>query len=368
MTLVYRYILFSLALTVCSYAYSEKLPVSETDDFNGVYKKYQGFSAKSDWLNALPYAEAAYQIGKERFGNSSKNTASLAYNYAVTLLKLKKDKEAKKVLKETLTLYEVVYGKQSKELIPVLMDLGHASAEPFNAKKQKQYYRRALKITEETYGEDSLNYGQRSLEAGITLLSKTLSRDAKRYLYKSHKTFRNLQGEESSKTGIAAFYIGKYELAIKEYENAVVYFNKVLASFEFPDEPSNKLEMSTHAFLVEAYERMGRQDLATKHCLVIGRMTPFNSKQDYQPLVKIAPRYPLRALERGDEGYVVLEFDVDELGFVHNPKIIDGKKTRLFGEAAIDAAKKFRYAPAFKDGEAVVTRGVKNKIIFRMAN
>ena len=84
--------------------------------------------------------------------------------------------------------------------------------------------------------------------------------------------------------------LGKYLLSIKNYEDARKYLLVALASFERPDEPSAKIELSTHAFLVRAYTELGESELATQHSLAIGRMIPFESNQSYFPKYKKATR------------------------------------------------------------------------------
>jgi TonB family protein len=130
----------------------------------------------------------------------------------------------------------------------------------------------------------------------------------------------------------------------------------------------NQFELTTHAFLVQAYENLDKSELATGHCLAIGRMTPTSEIQDYQPLVKISPQYPTAAHQAGREGYVTVEYEVDDFGFVRNPKVVDKKGPRSLAYAAIKAAEKFRYAPRFEDGKAVATEGVQNRFTFQLVD
>ncbi len=345
---------------------SEESPT--TDDFKNVYAEYQRFSEEGKWRESLVHAYRSYEIGKTLFGESSKNTASLAYNYGLNLMALRRNEQAEEIFRETLSMYEGIYGEKSKELIPVLMDLGHSMAKPYKEANQKKYYNRALRLTEENYGEESVNYGQRSIEAGVVLLSGANSILAKYYLYKGHKILEKNLGETAPRVGYAAFNIGKFELATRDYEDAILYLNKALASFSAPEEPLNTMELATHGFLVEAYEKLEEQDLATKHCLAIGRMTPITSVQDYQPLVKISPKYPASALRKNQEGYVTLEYEVDDSGFVRNPEVVALSGPESFVDVAIKAAEKFRYAPGFKDGKAIATAGVRNRFVFKIAN
>ncbi|WP_421921509.1 energy transducer TonB [Marinobacter salarius] len=90
------------------------------------------------------------------------------------------------------------------------------------------------------------------------------------------------------------------------------------------------------------------------------------SDGDYLPIVKVQPVYPRRALSRGIEGYVLLEFTVTRTGAVKDPAIIESEPPNVFDDAAVRAALKFKYKPKVVNGEAVDVAGVQNRIIFRL--
>ena len=87
---------------------------------------------------------------------------------------------------------------------------------------------------------------------------------------------------------------------------------------------------------------------------------------EYLPIVKVAPIYPRRALSRGIEGYVIVEFVVTKQGSVRDPVVVEAKPEGIFDQAAKDAAKKFKYKPRVIDGLATEVAGVQNKITFKM--
>ena len=87
---------------------------------------------------------------------------------------------------------------------------------------------------------------------------------------------------------------------------------------------------------------------------------------DYLPIVKVAPEYPRRALQRGIEGYVVVEFLVTKLGTVENVVVIEANPPGYFERAAIKAASRFKYKPKVINGEPVDVAGVRNKITFQL--
>jgi periplasmic protein TonB len=89
------------------------------------------------------------------------------------------------------------------------------------------------------------------------------------------------------------------------------------------------------------------------------------SDGEYLPIVKVAPVYPMRALQRRVEGYVIVEFIVTASGAVTNVTVIESSAP-IFEEAAIEAAQKFKYKPRVVDGVAIEVSGVQNKITFKL--
>ena len=91
------------------------------------------------------------------------------------------------------------------------------------------------------------------------------------------------------------------------------------------------------------------------------------SDGEYLPIVKVAPVYPARALSRGLNGYVIVEFTVTTNGSVREVFVVESSST-LFERAASEAALKFKYKPRVIDGEAVEVPGVRNRITFEISN
>jgi len=85
---------------------------------------------------------------------------------------------------------------------------------------------------------------------------------------------------------------------------------------------------------------------------------------DYLPIVKVAPVYPQRAIERGIEGYVIVEFTVTKTGAVRDPRVVEYDPSTIFNKAALAAALKFKYKPRIVNGEPIEVHGVLNKITF----
>lgn len=89
------------------------------------------------------------------------------------------------------------------------------------------------------------------------------------------------------------------------------------------------------------------------------------SDGEYLPIVKVAPVYPSRALSRGLEGYVIVEYTVTETGSVRDPMVVESSSS-LFERAAVESALKYKYKPRVINGEAVEVPGVQTIIRFEL--
>ena len=90
------------------------------------------------------------------------------------------------------------------------------------------------------------------------------------------------------------------------------------------------------------------------------------SEGDMLPIVKIAPIYPPRALNRGAEGKCIIEFTVNTDGSISDASEVPGQCDILFSAASLQAVKNFKYKPRVKNGVAYSVTGVRNKFVYRL--
>ena len=99
----------------------------------------------------------------------------------------------------------------------------------------------------------------------------------------------------------------------------------------------------------------------------MSRMTlSAGSDRDVLPLVRISPDYPPRALARGIEGWVIVQFTISETGTVKDPVVVEAKPSDIFDEAALKAIARWRYNPRVEGGIAVERVGVQTIIRFQL--
>ena len=89
------------------------------------------------------------------------------------------------------------------------------------------------------------------------------------------------------------------------------------------------------------------------------------ASRPYQPIVKEAPDYPDRALDKGIEGDCTVRYRVSPQGRVEDPQVV-GDCHPLFVRPSLAAARTFRYQPRLVDGQAVAVPDVKNTFHYRI--
>jgi protein TonB len=87
---------------------------------------------------------------------------------------------------------------------------------------------------------------------------------------------------------------------------------------------------------------------------------------DAVPMVRVPPQYPERAMQRGIEGRVLVEFTISKSGSVKDPRVIAYEPSRIFNKAALKAVSQWKYNPKIEDGKAVEQKGIRIAIPFRL--
>lgn len=90
------------------------------------------------------------------------------------------------------------------------------------------------------------------------------------------------------------------------------------------------------------------------------------SDTDVVPLVRVNPQYPARAMQRGVEGWVLLEFTITKAGTVRDVVVKDADPPNYFERAAKKAVQKYKYKAKIEDGVPVERPGVQVVISFEL--
>lgn len=88
---------------------------------------------------------------------------------------------------------------------------------------------------------------------------------------------------------------------------------------------------------------------------------------DARPLVRVNPKYPIKAARDGIEGWVVLAFNINKVGEVINISVVDSQPKRVFDKAARQALKKWKYRAKTVEGIAVEQHNFSVQLDFKMS-
>src|SRR5688572_10550691 len=90
------------------------------------------------------------------------------------------------------------------------------------------------------------------------------------------------------------------------------------------------------------------------------------SDRDIIPLVRIPPDYPPRALSRGLEGWVQVQFTITAIGTVKDAIVVNAEPRNIFDDAALKSIVRWRYNPKVESGVTVERVGVQTIIRFQL--
>lgn len=87
---------------------------------------------------------------------------------------------------------------------------------------------------------------------------------------------------------------------------------------------------------------------------------------EYLPIVTVPPQYPNRALQRGIEGWCLVEFTVNANGGVEDARVVDGEPPGIFDRSSLRAVARFRFNPRTKDGQPISTPNVQYVFTYKL--
>lgn len=82
-------------------------------------------------------------------------------------------------------------------------------------------------------------------------------------------------------------------------------------------------------------------------------------------IIHARPEYPIALAQRGIEGYVIVQFDVNARGMIENVRVVESSH-KGFNKAAVKAAYRSRYKPQVVDGSPQASQGLRKMFRFEM--
>lgn len=88
--------------------------------------------------------------------------------------------------------------------------------------------------------------------------------------------------------------------------------------------------------------------------------------QQASPIVRIEPKYPVKAAQDGINGWVRLSFNLTANGEVTDVHVLAAEPGRVFEQEAVRALKKWKYQPKLENGQPVAQSGLTVQLDFRL--
>ncbi len=96
------------------------------------------------------------------------------------------------------------------------------------------------------------------------------------------------------------------------------------------------------------------------------QIPPAMELEPYQRLELVQPNYPRRALQRGIEGAVTVEFSINENGQAVSPVVVESTSGSIFNKPVLKAIQESRFIPTKIDGQPVMVEGARETFVFVM--
>jgi protein TonB len=89
---------------------------------------------------------------------------------------------------------------------------------------------------------------------------------------------------------------------------------------------------------------------------------------DAVPMVRVPPQYPEKAMQRGIEGRVLVQFTISKIGTVKDAIVIASEPSSIFNKAALKSVSQWKYNPRIENGQAVEQKGIRTSVVFKLGS
>jgi len=369
---VFSLLLASVAFTSECFG-QEVEPKVARADFNAAYRAFQEASESNNQENVYDLAVEALRIGEQLFGDESKSVAALTMNAALAFpsLVFTNRADAEPLMRKLVRRYLNLYGEGSFELGEPYTLLAEALYQEYklgsiDAAREINAIRAKVEALARKFP------GQLNWEALlIRLIRLQANARSKKTSERILESARREFGEDHEITLRWEYVVARNFTSGRKRERKFL---------DLVDHPN--FDPLLRFGVLQDLERKGPRKRREEFKRRIANFTVEADTRyaafEMLPRVKVAPRYPRKALNRGLVGWVIVEFEVTPEGRTASPAVVDScvkssgatdcadHVADTFNEAAIEAVEQFLYIPRFVGGKPVATTGVQNRVTFEL--
>ena len=367
-----------LTIAVCLGVASSNVHAQTASTFSEAYSGYRQAIEQSNGEQAVDYAKQALSLASESILADADNYFALQYNLA-NAFRLNQELDKAEEAYESLAQFAAdKFGSvhlntflARLERYDVLEIKAKSALANTSIRKAKTLYKDILYDLDDVPDAPLPNaaliyYNMLSPITRTGQTPLTFSR-TEALASKALNLANEAWGSQDIRSIHLSFLLGKIHFSRRDYEAATTHFESVASRVDEALIYTHPWALKAHAMLVQAYSELGEKGKATAHCQTIGKMTPWDDNQEPDPIYRVNPTYPRSAAIAGREGFVVVEFEIDEQGFVNSPDVLAYEGSKKFIRSTLDAIEQWRYAPKFSEGEPVVAQNQKVRLDFKLS-
>jgi len=355
------------AMLVLSMA-SLALPAQEVSEkFMETYRAYDKAYKEGDIAKAYELAVETLRLGREELGPDHEKTAVLEINLAHILTLAGHFKEAESIFINARKTLEMLKDEHDPVFFTIHDDLGEIHTLQGRYGEARQDFLNAIQVVATDRGSDhpdvaELLLKQAAAEGGVGDLAA-----ARSALNRALDIRKAAFGARDFRSADVVFQTGILDGREKDYQAAIKSFHSALLIYEQTLEPNNPRIIKVHSELATLYEVMGDPKKYTYHSDKVVSLIP-DTEGDAQALIIVQPKYPKLPESAAREGWLLLEYTVNEQGRVQSPKVIEGSNQAPFTKAAIAVTDKWRFKPRVVDGKRTTQPNMRARMTFTPEN
>jgi TonB family protein len=333
--------------------------------FQQSYQKFQRAQASDsvprEQLKELAYD--AFEKGEAHFGRRHMNTATLALNYLLMLNAQERiDAEHHKLAQLAATVYRQELAADDLALLDPLL-LALETMPEANTEALASY---EAALSELYAGWPETQVGSRiAIRVQVAKQLMRLGQSRPGMWQTIYEESLAHHGASHSTTLQAGYFSGLSSIE-EDKGQALAILERVANTEVGRDGEALQIQVASYYTLAKLHMSSNRlNSLADTLSQIKVMQANLQNNVDKQLIKRVNPRYPTDEARDGKEGAVLLQFDINQEGNVENIRVLE-ETSKNFGRLAIEALSKWRYIPAFENGQPVAVENEKVQLDFSL--
>lgn len=342
-------------------------------EFKKLYAEFNELYANSDDLGQLiEIATELHELGPKVYGRYSQNAAAVTYNLATLYDEAggsgvnQYERTAVELYKKYFKILDRLKSPKDKTYLDQYKALVIAEFNYNRSRSKNSFAKNALNIAYNLNLSNSETADFEYLIAYQRYQSKDID-FALPYFKSAKERYIDELGFGHVKVGRTIQWIAKIYQLNKKYELAENNFRQVIDIYENMRPQDDNLTSDAYQSLAYLLLETNKLDEAAK----LGTIALESSGESYKttalPVVRVAPGYPARAAESGINGWVLVEFSINDEGYTEDVTVIESSH-KMFEISSVRAARGYRYIPRMQNDKRVTTKGIQVRIEFQLTN